>query len=123
MKDFYCDEVISGKLKVDVLFETDLVMAFHHTQPYFEQHIVIIPKAHIDSLSSYPNEPALNHDVFEAISFVTKYLEARYGGCRVSSNVGDYQSTKHLHWYVHAGKRLRDEAGNPIKDAPNMQLE
>jgi len=54
MKDIYCDQILSGKLKVDIILETDKVMAFHHTQPYWEQHVVIIPKAHIDSLSSYP---------------------------------------------------------------------
>jgi histidine triad (HIT) family protein len=46
---------------------------------------------------------------------VTNKLEKSYGGCRVSSNVGEYQSTKHLHWYVHYGERLRTEAGELIK--------
>jgi len=55
MSDFYCSEIISGRTKIDVVFETNLVMAFHHTNPYFEQHIVIIPKEHLKSLSSYPN--------------------------------------------------------------------
>lgn len=114
MNDFYCKEIISRKQNVDIIFETELVMAFHHTQPYFEQHVVIIPKAHIASLSSYPNSAELNYDVFKALSLVTKMLEKEFGGCRVSSNVGNYQTTKHLHWYVHAGERLRDENGNQI---------
>jgi histidine triad (HIT) family protein len=33
MSDFYCNEVLSGNTDVDVLFETDNVLAFHHTQP------------------------------------------------------------------------------------------
>ena len=112
--DFYCSEIISGRTKVDILFETDLVLAFHHTKPYFEQHIVIIPKEHFESLSRYPNTPQLNHDMFDAIKFVTHLLEEKFGGCRISSNVGDYQSTQHLHWYVHCGKRLRTENGDFI---------
>lgn len=114
MQDFYCREIISGLTDVDIVFETDLVMAYHHTKPYFETHIVIIPKMHIDSLSSYPSSTVLNADFFEAIRFVTRLLEESLGGCRISSNVGDYQSTKHLHWYVHAGKRLRAENGDHI---------
>lgn len=114
MDDFYCREIISGKLKVDIIFETKLVLAYHHTNPYFEQHVVIIPKEHISSLSSYPNTIALNAQLFEAITYVTKLLEDKYGGCRISSNVGDYQSTKHLHWYVHHGNRIRKENGDPI---------
>ncbi len=115
MTDFYCNQVISGKTKVKIIFETSEVMAFHHTNPYWEQHVVIIPKLHIESLSQYPNSEKLNSDFFEAIQFVTKTFEENYGGCRISSNVGTYQTTKHLHWYVHFGQRLRAENGDKIE--------
>ena len=110
MTNIYREQIIPGKLKVDILFETKNVMAFHHTKPYWEHHVVIIPKAPIDSLSSYPNEEALNRDFFEAIKFVTALFEEQFGGCRISSNVGNYQTSKHLHWYVHHGKRLVEES-------------
>jgi len=112
MSNIYREQIIPGKLKVDILFETDLVMAFHHTKPYWEHHVVIIPKEHIESLPTYPNEAELNKAFFAAIKFVTSLFEEQYGGCRISSNVGDYQTSKHLHWYVHQGERLRDEQGN-----------
>ncbi len=114
MKDIYCELIIPGKLPVDIIFETERVMAFHHTQPYWERHVVIIPKAHIDSLANYVDDVELNKDFFEAIRIVTKQFNDQYGGCRISSNVGDYQSSKHLHWYVHQGKRLRGEDGKAI---------
>lgn len=115
MSDFYCEQVIPGKTRVEVIFETEAVMAFHHTDPYWEQHVVIIPKTHIDSLTSYPNTAALNSDFFDAIKFVTSMMEQAHGGCRICSNVGDYQTSKHLHWYVHSGKRLRGEDGERWK--------
>jgi hypothetical protein len=40
-----------------------------------------------------------------------------------SSNIGNYQSTKHLHWYIHAGKRIRNEDGTHIlksKESENI---
>lgn len=115
MADFYCDQVLSGKLPVQVVYDTPEVLAFHHTQPYFEHHIVIIPKTHIASMSHEESTNARLAVAFmEAIQFVTRALEKEVGGCRVSSNVGSYQSTKHLHWYVHAGKRLRHEDGREI---------
>jgi len=114
MKDFYCTQIISGKTKVEIIYETSEVMAFYHTQPYWEAHAVIIPKMHIDGLPQFPNTEKLNHDLFEAIKVVTTLFENQYGACRISSNVGTYQSTKHLHWYVHYGKRLRAENGDPI---------
>ncbi|GEK27217.1 hypothetical protein BSU04nite_36060 [Bacillus spizizenii] len=33
-EDFYCDEVFSGKTKVNKVLETDNVLAYYHTKPY-----------------------------------------------------------------------------------------
>lgn len=44
--DFYCDEVFSGRTPVTVVRETGDVLAFHHTRPYWEVHIVVVPKVH-----------------------------------------------------------------------------
>lgn len=113
--DFYCEQVLSGKYEVQVVFETELVLAFHHSKPYFEHHVVIIPKKHIDSLASAEAvEVELAKDFLMAIHYVSSKIEKQTGGCRVSSNVGNYQTSKHLHWYVHSGKRLRDEDGTVI---------
>ncbi|MEO0468919.1 MAG: HIT domain-containing protein [Bacteroidota bacterium] len=115
MKNFYTEEVLSGKTKVSVVCESEKVLAFHHTRPYFERHIVIIPRFFIESLSDAgATDPTLAAEFLNAIHKVTAMVEAEFGGCRVSSNVGNYQTTKHLHWYVHAGKRLRAEDGSPI---------
>ncbi len=116
MSDFYCDNIINGNLKVDIVHESENVIAFQHTRPYFEAHIVIIPKRHINSVSSIEStESRLAVEFMQAIQKITEQLERQWGGCRVSSNVGSYQNSKHLHWYIHAGKRLRDEAGNIIE--------
>lgn len=113
--DFYCEQILSGKHDVQVVIETELVLSFHHSSPYFEHHVVIIPKKHIDSLTSLDAIDAeLAKDFLMAIHHVTSKLEKQVGGCRVSSNVGKYQTSKHLHWYVHAGKRLRNEDGTFI---------
>ena len=115
MSDFYCEEVLSGKTKVPVVYESNLVLAFYHTRPYFEHHVVIIPKRHIESLSEKDAvSDQLAIEFLQAIQFVTSMLENVHGGCRICSNVGSYQTSKHLHWYVHAGNRLRDEDGNQI---------
>lgn len=33
-EDFYCDEVLSGKTKVNKVLETENVLAYHHTRPF-----------------------------------------------------------------------------------------
>jgi histidine triad (HIT) family protein len=42
--DFYCDEVLSGKTPVKKVMETDNVLAYYHTNPAYEVHIVAFPK-------------------------------------------------------------------------------
>ena len=106
MSDIYCEGIIPGSLAVDVVHETEMVLAFHHTDPFFETHIVIIPKEHIESISDeIPDQ--LKLELLEAIRIVAKLFGEKTGGCRVSTNVGDYQTSKHLHFYVHSGNHLR----------------
>lgn len=49
-EDFYCDEVLSGNTEVNKVYETELVLAYYHTKPFYPVHIVVIPKRHIGSL-------------------------------------------------------------------------
>ena len=78
--------------------------------------IVVIPKTHIESIDVLSSEhERIVLDAMRIISRVAAKVRAEHGGCRVSTNVGEYQDTPHLHWYVHAGRRIRDEAGREIE--------
>jgi histidine triad (HIT) family protein len=117
MSDFYCENVLNGKVRVKILYETEQVMAFEHTNPYYERHVVVIPKKHIDSLTSEKDfSKDLAYEIIIAIKHVAAIIEKKCGGCRVSSNIGTYQTTKHLHWYIYSGKRLRNEDGSLISN-------
>ena len=111
--NFYCAEILSGSQQAETLWESPNVLAFKHTKPYWELHWVIIPKQHISDLTAL-DHASVERDLFCAIQALTNRAKTSYGGCRVSSNIGNYQSTKHLHFYIHAGKRLRAEDGSPI---------
>ena len=98
---------------VPFLVETEKVIAFRHTQPYWEQHIVVIPKKHIESLSHLNKEDwSIANELLQIVQKMSQLLEKEFGGCRVCTNIGNYQDTKHLHFYVHSGKRLRNEDGS-----------
>jgi histidine triad (HIT) family protein len=116
MADFYCDQILTGSLKVEVLKESPTVLAFNHTRPYWPVHIVVIPKTHIESIDELSAEhERIVLDAMRIISQLAAKVRAEHGGCRVSTNVGEYQSTRHLHWYIHSGRRIRDEAGREIE--------
>jgi histidine triad (HIT) family protein len=105
MSDFYCDEALSGRTQVKVVIETDDVLAFHHTRPYWPVHIVVVPKAHVPSFTNFGGHSLeLVHRVLVVVRNVAADIELRYGACRVLTNLGGYQDSKHLHFHVSYGK-------------------
>ena len=106
MNDFYCEEVLSSKTKVDVVVETDHVFAFHHTRPSYQSHIVVIPKQHIPSLLALAKQDdGLLLEVLEVVKAIAQRTVEEYGACRVMTNMGAYQDSKHLHWHVVFGTK------------------
>src|SRR5829696_6372850 len=105
--DFYCDEVLSGRTEVKIVRETDNVLAYHHTRPCWPTHIVGIPKRHISSLLTLEeSDGTLLLELIDVVREVAKEVVAEHGACRVLTNLGKYQDSKHLHWHVSAGSPL-----------------
>jgi len=104
--DFYCDEVLSGKAAVEKVRETELVLAFRHTRPAYETHIVVIPKRHIASLLALTDaDDGLLLELLKVVREVAADRVAEKGACRVIANLGSYQDSKHLHWHIVHGSR------------------
>jgi histidine triad (HIT) family protein len=103
--DFYCDEVLSGRTEVKIVRETDNVLAYHHTRPFWPAHIVVIPKRHISSLLTLEeSDGPLLLELLGVVREVAATILAEHGACRVLTNLGTYQDSKHLHWHVSAGE-------------------
>jgi histidine triad (HIT) family protein len=95
-------------MPVTKVFETADVLAFHHTRPFYPVHVVVIPKRHIDSLltlAEQDNELLL--ELIRVIRKVAVQIVAEHGACRVLTNLGQYQESRHLHWHVASGQPLR----------------
>jgi len=41
------------------------------------------------------------------IEKVSEMVNNQHGACKVSTNIGEYQSNKHMHWHVHYGERIK----------------
>ena len=105
--DFYCDEALSGRASIKVVYETDDVLAFYHTRPFWPVHIVVIPKQHIPSLIDLGGHSIdLVHKVLEVVRIIAKDVSDEHGAARVVSNIGEYQDSKHLHFHVNFGDPL-----------------
>jgi histidine triad (HIT) family protein len=105
--DFYCEQALSGKTPVDVVAETEGVLAFHHTRPFWPVHIVVVPKRHIPSLTDLGDADIdAVHRVLAIARTVAAQVTAEHGAARVLTNLGAYQDSKHLHFHVSSGEPL-----------------
>lgn len=100
--DWYCNEVIPGLIDVDVVAETEHVLAFRPPVPGFgKEHVIVVPKRHVRSLLELDAETAAR--LLAVAQGVARDVVERHGGCQVLTTLGDEQHNRHLHLHVAAG--------------------
>ena len=101
-RDWYCEDVLSGKLDVSRVYEDDRVLAFHHPRPVAELHVVVIPKSHVPSiLHETARDGALLSAMVRAVQAAAAAANLPDGkGFYVPTNVGAPGVTPHMHWHV-----------------------
>lgn len=117
--DWYCEEVLSGQLPVERIFEDDLVLAFHHPRPAARPHAVVLPKQHVSSLlDEAALDPALLVSMMNGVQRAARALRLDQGtGFYIRANAVDPGVTPHMHWHVLPGAgsnwpRLVEESGS-----------
>ncbi|MCW1886855.1 HIT domain-containing protein [Luteolibacter flavescens] len=103
--DFYCDSVLSGQVPVQVVMETQRVLAFEHTRPTWQMHVVIIPKQHIARLVDV-TDPTLLSELLEVAVAIIRDRDLAGTNYKLITNGGSYQSTPHLHLHLVSGSPL-----------------
>ena len=79
-EDFYCEQVFSGKTQVNKVLETENVLAYHHTKPFYPVQIVVVPKKHISSLITLEeSDNDLLLELFEVIKKLQQTLQKNMG--------------------------------------------
>ena len=107
LTDWYCEDVLSGKLAVRKVYEDDRVLAFHHPRPAREVHVVVIPKAHVPSLL---DESALDGELLSSMLRAIQHAARALGldvphadrprGFYVRANAAAPGVTPHMHWHI-----------------------
>lgn len=101
-------KIIAGDIPSTKVYEDETILAFRDIAPQAPTHILVIPKAHIDSVAEITgnNSNVVAH-IFEVIPTIAK-AEGLEGGYRVVSNCGDDagQTVHHLHFHILGGKKL-----------------
>ena len=107
MDCLFC-KIVAGEIPSNKVYEDELVLAFRDIAPMAPTHILVIPKAHIDSVAQVndSNSAVVAH-IFEVIAQIAQQ-EGLEDGYRVVSNCGQHagQSVKHLHFHILGGRQL-----------------
>ena len=109
MSDCLFCKIIAGEIPSSKVYEDELCYAFNDIAPQAPTHFLVVPKAHIQSVSAVTAEnSAVVAHIFEVIAKLSKELGFDEAGYRVVSNIGEagQQSVPHLHFHVLAGRDM-----------------
>lgn len=106
--DFYCDIALKDTAALEKEYESENVLAFHHTRPYWPLHIVVISKKHIPSFTDRTeDDDVVFLEILRVIKMIAKKVEKEHGAARILTNLGAYQDSKHLHFHISSGEPLK----------------
>ncbi|WP_156683557.1 HIT domain-containing protein [Oceanivirga miroungae] len=102
-------KIIDKEIPANIVYEDDLIMAFHDISPIAPVHIIIIPKKEIESLDKVSIEDIeLLGKIQLVIAKLAKEFKIDKSGYRVVTNIGEDggQSVKHIHYHLVGGRKL-----------------
>ena len=108
MSDCLFCKIIAGTIPSTKVYEDELCYAFRDIAPQAPTHILVVPKAHIESVNGITAEnSAVVAHIFQVIPAIAK-AEGLEEGYRVVSNCGPNagQTVFHLHFHILGGKAL-----------------
>ena len=97
----------SKLLPVKKLKETDKVVAFWHPKPFWEKHILIVPKRAIKKLTLLSEKDMEYVDeVFRVARELVETLGWEKEGYTLLANGGKRQEVNQLHFHLASGREL-----------------
>ena len=109
MSDCLFCKIIGGEIPSNKVYEDELCYAFYDIAPQAPTHFLVVPKAHIQSVTAItPENSAVVAHIFGVIAKLAQELGFAEAGYRVVSNIGEVgqQSVPHLHFHVLAGRDM-----------------
>lgn len=100
-------------IKSDIIFETDLSLAFYDKFPVSKGHILIIPKRHV--LDYFDLTADEKQDVIKCIDKIKILLDSKYSpnGYNVGFNAGKSAGQSVPHCHIHVIPRYKGDMENP----------
>ncbi len=107
--DFYCGIALRPNAAIDRVFENERILAYRHTNPFWETHIVVIPKAHIWDIRHIEDTTLLAELLIVARDILRTIPQSELDtkGAKILTNLGKFQDTPHLHFHIAIGEKIR----------------
>lgn len=108
MDCIFC-KIASGAIPARVAFENERVIAFHDLFPQAPTHVLVIPRAHFNTLNDVPaDQQALLGELMTTATTVARDLGLADDGYRVVMNCNGHggQSVYHIHLHLLGGRQL-----------------
>jgi len=109
MSDCLFCGIADGKIKANLVYQDDAVLAFKDIAPKAPVHILIIPRKHIVSaLDIESSDSELLGRIFQVAGRLAREQGIAASGFRmvVNSGADAGQSVFHLHYHLLGGRRL-----------------
>lgn len=102
-------KIIDREIPAQILYEDDLVLAFHDIKPAAPVHVLIVPKKAIARIAAAApgDQPVLGHLLLKAAEVAAK-LGLQETGYRLVINSGPNagESVPHLHCHILGGRHM-----------------
>jgi histidine triad (HIT) family protein len=109
MVDCLFCRIINGELPSAIVYENKSFVAFEDIDKKAPVHILIVPKAHIESVAAMADEDTmLMSEMFEAARDIARQQGISESGYRLVINTGadGGQTVSHMHMHLLGGRAL-----------------
>ncbi len=103
-------EIIAGNIPSTKVYEDDTILAFKDIAPVAPVHIIVVPKAHIESANDVTADNSKYvAAIFEKIPEIAK--SQGIDSYRIINNCGEDagQTVKHLHFHIIGGVKMGEK--------------
>lgn len=100
-------KIVSGQIPVEPVYEDEEFIAFHDMNPQAPIHVLLIPKAHYETLLDIGEERVLGRGL-HAVQKTVQTLNLANNGfrCVVNCGVNGGQTVPHVHWHILGGRPM-----------------
>jgi len=108
MTCLFC-KISTKEIKATIIYEDELVVAFHDIAPQAPHHILIIPRKHIATINDFSSEDTmlLGH-MMQTGKKIAATLNIAEDGFRLVMNCNKHggQAVYHIHFHLLGGRQM-----------------